>query len=353
MERSLLNRAAGFILFLAIGLWVYPGDAFPQDKMIFSGYGGLWEKALKDYVIRPFEKQFNARVILDTTGVSAAKLAKLRATKDSYSWDAGILVEVDAMAGAKEGLLEPVDEKKIPNMKDIYPIARTLLQGYGPVVAFDHLGLLYNPNHVKPAPDSWMVLWDPKYKGKVAISHPTEYKGLYILIIAAKLNGGDQYNIQKGFELIRKLIPNVGSWIAASALYVPYLEREEVWLSPFWNGRSQALVDQGLPIKMVIPKEGTIPICNCWVVPKTAKNKELAYKFINFYLDIAQQEAWARHMYYGPTNMKLTLPPEVASRTIYGKEQVENLILLDMDHIFKERPQWVEQWNKEIHKAIE
>lgn len=351
MKKPMRYRLSMVFSIVLCLLFLMTAAGFAKDKMIFSGYGGLWEKALKEYVIRPFEKQFDVRVILDTTGNSAAKLAKLRATKGSYTWDAGILVEVDASAGGKDGLLEPIDETKIPNLKNLWPVARTLTGGYGPVVAFDHLGLLYNTKKVTPKPDSWRVMWDPKYKGKVAISHPTEYKGLYILLIAAKLNGGDQYHVEKGFELIRQLVPNVGSWITSSAHYVPYLEREEVWLAPYWNGRGQTLVDKGLPVSLVVPKEGTIPIANCWVVPKTAANKELAYKFINFYLDVAQQTAWAEHMHYGPTNMKVELTPEVADRCIYGKEEVENLIILDMDNVFKERPRWVEMWNKEIHQA--
>lgn len=351
MKTGLSRKGIAVIVFLAASLIIFSSTAFAAEKMIFSGYGGLWEKALKEYVIRPFEKKFNARVILDTTGNSAAKLSKLRATRGSYTWDAGILVEVDATAGGKDGLLEHLDQNKIPNIKDLYPQAQTLTGGYGPVVAFDHLGLLYNTKHVKPAPDSWRVFWDPQYNGKVAISHPTEYKGLYILLIAAKLNGGDQYHIEKGFELIRKLVPSVGAWITSSAHYVPYLEREEVWLAPYWNGRGQTLVDKGLPVQLTVPKEGTIPIANCWVVPKTAKNKKLAYEFINFYLDVAQQTAWATHMHYGPTNMNVRLSPDVASRTIYGREQIDNLIFLDMDHVFKTRPEWVEKWNKEIHKA--
>ena len=33
--------------------------------------------------------------------------------------------------------------------------------------AFDSIGLIYDTDKVKPAPTSWNVLWDPKYKGKV------------------------------------------------------------------------------------------------------------------------------------------------------------------------------------------
>ncbi len=338
-------------LSLVVGLAFLSGAAFGAERMIFSGYGGLWENGMREYVIQPFEKKFDARVILDTAGTSPEKLAKLRATKGSYTWDAGILVEVDTMAGGKEGLLEPLDENRIPNIKDLYPKARTLSGGYGPVVAFDHLGLLYNTKNVKPAPDSWRILWDPKYKGKIAISNPQDYKGLWLLIIAAKMNGGDQYQIEKGFEMIRKLAPNVNAWIADSGQYVPYYEREEIWLAPYWNGRGQTMVDKGMPVDMVIPKEGTIPISNCWVVPKTAKNKDLAYKFINFYLEVEQQLAWATYMHYGPTNMKVKLSPEVAHRTIYGEEQINSLIFPDMDYVTRERIKWVETWNKEIQKG--
>jgi putative spermidine/putrescine transport system substrate-binding protein len=249
-------------------------------------------------------------------------------------------------------LLEAVGPERIPNIAKLHEFAQKEGQGWGPITSVDPLILLYNRDRVKPAPDSWSALWDPKYKGKVAISHVSEGKGLFLLLIAAYMGGGDEKRIDPGFGKVRELVPNVGAWLTLSPQYIPYLQREDVWLTPYWNGRAQLMVDQGLPLGATIPKEGTLAITNSFGVPKSARNKALAYEFVNFYLDRAQQEAFARKIYYAPTNREVTLPPEYAGRVAVGAEAIGRLRFPDEDHLAKARGAWVERWNKEVYDAL-
>ena len=69
-----------------------------------------------------------------------------------------------------------------------------------------------------------------------------------------------------------------------------------------------------------MPKEGTFVITNAFAVPKSAKNKTAAFQLVNFYLEAAQQEAWARKIYYGPTNREVTLPPEYGADVARTRE---------------------------------
>jgi putative spermidine/putrescine transport system substrate-binding protein len=351
-RRALTVVMIGSLVLLTACMPSVPGSGTSGGQIIFSGYGAEWEEMMRKYVIAPFEKKFNAKVVLDTQGSANEKLAKMRASKDQYTYDLAVLTASDVVAAAREGLLEKIDESKVPESKNLYEIAQTLGKGYGPVVAFDPLTLVYNKNRVSPPPDSWEALWDPKYKGRVAVSHAQEGKGNFLLILSAYMGGGDERNIDPGFQKLRTLVPNVGSWLTASAQYVPYLEREEVWLTPYWNGRAQLLKDQGLPIEIVFPNEGTIATNNIWSVPTAAKNKDLAYKFINFYLEVEQQKAWAENIYYSPTNRNVQLPPDKASRVIYGPEQIAKTRLPDEETIALERPKWIERWNKEIQEAL-
>jgi putative spermidine/putrescine transport system substrate-binding protein len=336
---------------LCLGASPDPGRAQTR-QIVFSGYGGDYGDVMKKLVIEPFEQKFNAKVVYDATGSSAQKLAKLRATKDTYTWDVTVLTGYDLLAAGREGLLETVGPDRVPNIAKLHEFAQKEGQGFGPITSVDPLILLYNRDRVKPAPDSWSVLWDPKYKGKVAISHVSEGKGLFLLLIAAYLGGGDEKRIDPGFGRLRELVPNVGAWLTLSPQYVPYLQREDVWLTPYWNGRAQLMVDQGLPLATAIPKEGTLAITNSFGVPKSARNKSLAYEFVNFYLDRAQQEAFARKIYYAPTNREVTLPPEYASRVAVGAEAIGRLRFPDEDHLAKARGAWVERWNKEVYDAL-
>jgi len=330
--------------------WAGPASA-QTNEVVFSAYGGDYQEVMKKVILGPFEKKFNAKVIYDATGSSAQKLAKLRATKGTYTWDVVVLGGYDLLAAGNEGLLEPVGADKIPNITKLHDFAQKEGRGWGPLTSVDPLILLYNKEKVKPAPDSWSVLWDPKYKGKVGISHVSEGKGLYLFLMAAYMTGGDEKRVDGAFAKIRELVPNVGAWLTLSPQYVPYLQREDVWITPFWNGRSQLLIDQGLPLATVIPKEGTVGYVNTFAVPKTAKNKALAYEFINFYLEAAQQEAWARIIYYGPTNREVTLPAEYKGRVPVGLEDFGKFKFPDEEYLAKARGSWVERWNKEIYDA--
>ena len=76
MKIRLRWKWSGFALSLVVGLALLSSVAFAAERMIFSGYGGLWENGMREYVIQPFEKKFDARVVLDTAGTSPEKLGK-------------------------------------------------------------------------------------------------------------------------------------------------------------------------------------------------------------------------------------------------------------------------------------
>ena len=325
--------------------------AQPPAELVFSGYGGDYSDVMKKSIIGPFEKKFNAKVVYDETGSSTEKLAKLRASKDAETFDLAVLTDYDAAAGSRDGLLEKVTDQQVPNAARVYPELRSITGDAGPIVAIDVLTLVYNKNRVNPAPDSWLALWDPKYKGHVAVSHVSEGKGLFLLLLSAYMNGGSDKNVEPGFQKIKDLVPNVGAWLTLSPQYVPYLQREEVWLTPYWNGRAQYMINDGLPIATVLPKEGTIPVANAFVVPRSSKNKDLAYKFINYFLEPDVQATWAEQIFYGPANIDAKVKDEVARRIPYGPDQIHGLKFPDQAVLDANKGAWIERWNKDIQDA--
>ena len=73
------------------------------------------------------------------------------------------------------------------------------------------------------------------------------------------------------------------------------LQQNEGHVAVVWSGVAAPLVQENTRYNYVIPKEGS----NLWfdnmVIPKTAQNKEGAYKFMNFLLDAqnsAQNTEW-------------------------------------------------------------
>jgi spermidine/putrescine-binding protein len=79
-----------------------------------------------------------------------------------------------------------------------------------------------------------------------------------------------------------------------------------------WNGDALALEQSyRVPIKYVVPEEGTEKWENDWVISAQSPNPELAHQFLNFMLraEIAAQEA--KHTLYAtPNAAALELLPE-------------------------------------------
>ena len=65
------------------------------------------------------------------------------------------------------------------------------------------------------------------------------------------------------WERLKAQKPYVGVVVTGSAEAVPYFENGQVWISPYWSGRSGYYIDRGLPFDMLIPQEGVIGLFDC------------------------------------------------------------------------------------------
>ena len=108
------------------------------------------------------------------------------------------------------------------------------------------------------------------------------------------------------------------------------------------------LVNTGLPVAWVNPAEGSVGIQNLICLVKGTKKADLAYKYIDFVLSDEVQTAMAMSLVDSPSNKYVEVPDDVADRLTYGKEIIEQLIVLELPYILEVRDSWVERWNREI-----
>jgi spermidine/putrescine-binding protein len=107
---------------------------------------------------------------------------------------------------------------------------------------------------------------------------------------------GHSYNAASPDELagarddLLKLKPHL---LAFETNYKPLLASGKAYLSLGWNGDAAALVAQEVPIRYVVPNEGSQIWEDDWAIASTAPHPDLAHAFLNFVLrpDIAAQEA--------------------------------------------------------------
>jgi hypothetical protein len=109
----------------------------------------------------------------------------------------------------------PRNAGRIPNAARVHLMRRPGNRGVG--YGISGVGYMYNKNLVKEPPTSWTDLWNPKWRGKV-----TFFDNNFIpLVLAARLNGGDEKNIDPGFKTCMDNAKNIRA-LANSNDQLPY-----------------------------------------------------------------------------------------------------------------------------------
>ncbi len=167
----------------------------------------------------------------------------------------------------EDGLIEAWDINELAVSKQLYSIARefdiwTTPAGYlGYPFGWSPVQIYYDPAKVSPAPDSWEVLFDPKYAKKVIV----EDQPVEIMAYMGKATGAkDPYNMTEAElstakDAAMKLKPNVVKLAPQNNDTIAALVSGEAWLGTSNLGTEERVKEAGGPeLKVFTPKEGTI-----------------------------------------------------------------------------------------------
>src|SRR3954454_4558348 len=189
----------------------------------------------------------------------------------------------------ESGLTEAWDINSLEVSKQLYSIARsfeiwTKPEGYlGYPFGWSPVQIYYDPAHVSPAPDSWEVLLDPKYKGRVVV----EDQPVEIMAYMGKFAGvGNAYSmtdpeIAKAKDLLKRLKPNILRLANQATDTIAALKNGEAWIATGNLGTEARVKDQGGPdLKVFTPKEGTIGWMDSEMVVKGGANENLIMPFL-------------------------------------------------------------------------
>lgn len=311
--------------------------------LVVGVWGGPQEEIIREHVVKPFEAETGAKVEF-VLGGSSDRYARIYSELNNPSMDVVYLSMAQTEQANADGVILPPNPERVPEYKNLYPIA-TNSGGYG--VALMAIGLMYNTDVFKEAPDSWLVMWDAANKGKVAPFVFPGTQGTAFLVMAAKSHGGSEANIDPGFEAIKKLKPFPMILSGIDEMNLAF-KNGDIWLAPQMDGYAYAYKDAGGPVDFVLPKEGAVLSMNCAAVAKNSKNADLAEIFINYHLSQDCQQAYAEQLKYGPTNKNIVLAPELAAKVVYGDASVARLYALDNKTVTANLSAWADRWNKEI-----
>lgn len=327
--------------------------AAEKRELHIAGFTGRFEEVIRQGVLEDFEKTCDCKVMW-TAGISMQHIAKLEAQRNNPSLDLVITDQIPQIIARKKGLLAPLDDRVVTNLKYTHDFARLpgdVGVGFG-LISF---GIAYNEKIFKEKgwapPTSWHDLLRPEFKGKVVSTGPGNTIGLNGLLALSYVNGGSTKQIDRGFEMLARLAPNVVDFVNTTGEQTAMFQQGAAWLG-IWSDQALYTVvkSSGIPLAFVRPKEGTTGQAMTISLVRGAKQPELAQQLIDYLLSEKVQGYLAQEMGFGPVNKRVVLSPESAERVVFGEDQVKNLIPIDIDYVNDHRAAWIERFNRILAK---
>src|SRR5690606_18967604 len=140
-----------------------------ERQMTIACYAAGIQEYIEGDILPAFEKEYNVKVSY-LPGVSLATISKLQAQKDNPQIDLACLDDGPREQAKALGLLQPTDPSKMPNLANVYDVAK-FPDNIGVGWAMFGVGIVYNPEAYEkaglPAPKSWNDLARPELKGHV------------------------------------------------------------------------------------------------------------------------------------------------------------------------------------------
>lgn len=289
------------ISIVAIGLLF--GGIYYSEKYVASELSGElniynWEDYLGEGVIEGFEKEFGVKVSLKTFKDDDVLLVE-----DLSGYDLSVANDITIERLIDLDRLAKVDTSNIPNLKYIdEKCIREDVQAYSVPYFWGTTGMAVNTKYISEDFDSWGVLWNLEYSGKLAVlNDPTEVTAMAAKYIGLPLvpQTSLQFKKVENFLLIQK--PLLVGYIDVENLE-RLLISEEIWAAHVYGGRARHAILKNENIKYIVPKEGGVLWIDNFVIPKNAPNKYTAEVFLNYVLRPDVGAALADYQIYNSCN---------------------------------------------------
>ena len=96
-------------------------------------------------------------------------VASIKAAQGFSPFDVMPNGEPPHLTAQRDGYIQKLDAGKVPNAANVVPEMMAKSAGFGVPASYSLIGIAYNENLLKTVPKTWADLWNPEYRGKVAI----------------------------------------------------------------------------------------------------------------------------------------------------------------------------------------
>ncbi|MDN7226104.1 ABC transporter substrate-binding protein [Planococcus liqunii] len=314
--KSIIQTSIAILVVCALLLY---GVSALEKSSATSGGGSItiynWGEYIDPELITQFEEETNINVVYETFDSNEAMMTKIEQGGTSY--DVAMPSEYAIEKMKENDLLIPIDQEKIPNLKNIDPYFLDLPFDPGNEYSIPYfwgtVGIAFNPTLLEGQTfESWDDLWDPSLEQEVIIvDGAREVIGMGLNSLGYSLNSRDASELREATDKLKTLGPNIKAVIGDEI--VEMMRREEAAVALTWSGQAADMMFVNENIDFSVPEEGS----NLWfdnmVIPKTSSNVDGAHAFINFMLDAEAAAQNTEYVGYSTPNQAAIalMDPEV------------------------------------------
>ncbi len=284
-----------------------------QPTVYVCNWGEYISTGLDDTmdVNKEFTKRTGIKVVYDNFTTNEELYAKLKSGGAQYD----IIIPSDYMVERliADGLVQKINFDNIPNYSNILDEYKNLAfdpsNEYSVPYNVGAVGLIYNTKYVEGTPDSWEILWDEKYAGKILnFKNPRDAFAIAQFILGQNVNTTDTADWDAAAIKLAEQKPVLQMYVMDEVFNK--METGEAILAPYYAGDYYTMSENNPDLAFVYPKEGTNIFVDSVCIPANARNKENAEKYINFLLESDVALANAEYIYYASPNRTVVENPE-------------------------------------------
>ena len=184
-------------------------------------------------------------------------------------------------------LLAEINFENIPNIQHIGAQYLESAKGFDPENKFSvpycwgTVGICYNKTMVKEEVNSWSILFDEKYDGKILMQ--ASVRDAYCVALSYlgySINTMNEDELKEATELLIDQKPIVQAYVVDQVR--DKMIKNAAALSVIYSGEAIYMQEENPNLEYVVPDEGSNVWIDGWVIPKDCQNKEAAEAWINF-----------------------------------------------------------------------
>ena len=330
---------------------------YPSTALHAAGTLSLlnWEQYLSESVIERWEAETGVKieqVYFDSDDKRDEVLAR-----PNHRIDIVLTELISSDRFGERGLLDPIDQQLLPNLKHVSQRWRDSCGARGIPYLWGTLGIAFRADRVPVAPQSWADLLQPVRSDEPHIVMMEDHEDILagpLLFQQSSINTSNNDELKAAFELLKRQSAAVLTYeyVITSLRNPAYLDKADMALA--YSGDQRVLNEadgvDGEPWQYVVPSEGTLLWVDCLSVPAIGTQKELAYRFLNFINDPQVAALNASELGVATPNAaaKLLLPEEISQDpTIYPPE-----VVLQNSQVYESQPLRATQTRRRIISAL-